>query len=341
LAGEYNRVTKQLAKANEKLKQAKATRDDYRKSTKDNYDDFSTVEIGDEENKGTTLQEFLAENRKRVDTLKTFHAKLKKLADMGLNDDLYKQLLEQGPENIPFLDELIKGGTQAINEVNSLDYRLDKVAGWLGTSGATELYQAGVDAAQGIVDGLKSKQAELKETMETLASYIVNTIKEELKIKSPSRVLMEVGKYTATGLAEGIADNAKLVEKASSDLGEGSVSALEEAMRSLGTAVPDLVDLQPTITPVLDLSKVTSSAAGMGGLFGKQSLAVGASSASASSVLAAYKAQLDGDSVAAEFGRPGGFTYIQHNTSPKALNESEIYRQTKNQLSKVKGALTT
>ena len=33
------------------------------------------------------------------------------------------------------------------------------------------------------------------------------------------------------------------------------------------------------------------------------------------------------------------FTFIQNNTSPKALSEATIYRQTKNQISTAKGAL--
>jgi hypothetical protein len=32
---------------------------------------------------------------------------------------------------------------------------------------------------------------------------------------------------------------------------------------------------------------------------------------------------------------------VQNNTSPKALSSAELYRQTNNQLSRAKGALTT
>ena len=35
----------------------------------------------------------------------------------------------------------------------------------------------------------------------------------------------------------------------------------------------------------------------------------------------------------------GGVTFIQNNTSPKALSEADIYRQTKNQLSTIKQKL--
>jgi hypothetical protein len=53
----------------------------------------------------------------------------------------------------------------------------------------------------------------------------------------------------------------------------------------------------------------------------------------------AHNAQLILDASKADGSSKGDITYIQNNTSPKALSTVELYRQTRNQLSTLKGDL--
>jgi hypothetical protein len=104
--------------------------------------------------------------------------------------------------------------------------------------------------------------------------------------------------------------------------------------------VPDMVDLQPTITPVLDVSQLRNSATGLDSIFGSRSLSVGASVTSASLAASAINKVQEGyTGTGSDSEVSSAITFVQNNLSPKALSEAEIYRQTNNQLSKLKGAL--
>jgi hypothetical protein len=70
---------------------------------------------------------------------------------------------------------------------------------------ADTMYDAGAQAGQGFLTGLKAQQVALQKQMESLANALVNAVKKKLKIKSPSRVFRDqVGKMVALGTAAGI-----------------------------------------------------------------------------------------------------------------------------------------
>lgn len=335
LAKEYEKVVVQLEAAQEVLSDLKQEREDYNNEIADQHDDFVTVDSED-----SSLAKFLDDTRKKLDETQALREKLAAVADLGLNDKLYQQLVEQGVEAIPFLDEIISGGASAIEELNRLDKDLDTISSGLGSDASSKLHDAGVNMAQGIVDGLVSKEAELKGAMEKLADYMVKAIKKNLGIKSPSRVFAEIGKYATDGLVEGLKKHAPVVEKAADELGGRATSAMENALKYLGEIVPDEMNLEPTITPVLDLTQITSQSGAINSLLAARQLAVSASATNAAAAAAGIEDNVAAADMMAMEAR-GNTTFNQINQSPKALNDSEIYRQTTNLLSKAKGELTT
>ena len=88
------------------------------------------------------------------------------------------------------------------------------------------------------------------------------------------------------------------------------------------------MDTTPVIRPVLDLSDVRSQAGTIGALLNRQQ---------AMSISAGMNTPLvtnqNGDA------QPASFSFTQNNYSPKALSSIDIYRQTKNQFSALKGAV--
>jgi hypothetical protein len=102
--------------------------------------------------------------------------------------------------------------------------------------------------------------------------------------------------------------------------------------------VNDHVNLNPVITPVLDLTNVKSSAAQLGGMLSITPIRV---TASASAAARGFQDNLDAQTmIPADGTTPAGDTiYNQYNNSPAALSTADIYRQTKNQLSAKKGEL--
>ena len=113
--------------------------------------------------------------------------------------------------------------------------------GWGGAAGVAtrelqnkfrpNLRRAGINAAQGAIDGMLSKLGELKSTAKYLASKVNGAFNAWLKIRSPSRVMMESGKFVVEGVAEGIEDAAHVAEKAAAKLGEDVEVAFDATPR--------------------------------------------------------------------------------------------------------------
>jgi phage-related protein len=79
--------------------------------------------------------------------------------------------------------------------------------------------QWGKDFINGLINGIKSMVAGVIKTVTDLAKSIADAVRGTLGIKSPSKVMAEIGGYTVQGLAKGIIDSKGLVTDAISGLG--------------------------------------------------------------------------------------------------------------------------
>ncbi|MBM3188977.1 MAG: hypothetical protein FJZ90_09690, partial [Chloroflexi bacterium] len=77
-----------------------------------------------------------------------------------------------------------------------------------------EIEQAGKDLIAGFVEGIKGAPGVVADAAKGVASGVVNAVRGFLDAKSPSRVMIDIGKDTMTGLAMGIDQGqAKVLEK--------------------------------------------------------------------------------------------------------------------------------
>ena len=97
------------------------------------------------------------------------------------------------------------------------------------------LFSVGKDLIHGLIRGIGSMAGAVWSKAREIANGIGRTIKNALGIKSPSRVLMEIGKWTSIGLAEGIEDYAYLVDKASDMLAESAIPDVRNIDMSYAT----------------------------------------------------------------------------------------------------------
>ena len=337
LSKQHAVLATKLADANKALVDAKKVRDDYAASISDQFDNLPTIAAD------TKLSDFVTELQSQIDDTKTFVAALQKLRDLGLSDKMYRELLAKGPAALPFINELLASGKIGVESINNLSGALDKVAEDLGSSAGIALYQAGVDAAAGLVRGLASQQAAIDKQMNVIAASMLAAIKKTLGIKSPSKAFAEIGRQSAEGVAAGIDAYSSAAAKAAEGLGVDTVMALQKTISGMSDLIGEEMDLNPTITPVLDLSAVKDQAGKIGDILPQGQISVNSAYQMANDASAAYSAY---KAAMASATTPGGepvapVQFIQNNTSPKALSTAEIYRQTKNQISVAKGALTT
>jgi tape measure domain-containing protein len=335
LAGDYDRISADLEKKKDQLKEAQKAYDDYYNSIKTKYSALPTLDVS------STLDDYFNAIRDATQANIKFKATMEQLRSLGLDDNQYKKFMEQGTAIQPFLDQLLASGGDTVAELNKIDMSLVQSANDLGKSGADALYKSGVDIAQGLVDGLETQLKTITDKMKVIGKAIADEIKKELGIKSPSKVFAEIGGNTMKGLAIGIEKNTNVVDMSARRAGQMAIESMKKSLGSISEVVSGDLEVQPTIAPVLDLTKFRKDAVGMNDILTPAPVQPSVSAQTAfatNSAVEDTKAAVEAFTALQQTGTTVELTQI--NNSPKALSSAEIYRQTKNQLSIMKGALS-
>lgn len=117
----------------------------------------------------------------------------------------------------------------------------------LGSNLINALKKGLIDAKDNLVKGAQN-----------VGDTVIGAIKKVFKIKSPSRVFIEIGKYLDEGLAIGLEDYASKAEDASEYVGKSVVNSMSSTLSNIADLVSDEMDAEPTIRPVLDLTDITN-----------------------------------------------------------------------------------
>ena len=257
-------VAKKLEAANEKLADAIAMRDDYRDSVIGSVKSFNAIitteaQVIDGVTQALTSKDITSNLRDRLAKTKKFQSDLRTLMGMGLSNDAYKQLVDAGVEQGgAFADALVRGGYGGVQDLNNLVADINKTAKSLGLEASNRLYQAGVNAAKGLVDGLNSLSDKLDSAADKLGKRIASALRRALGIKSPSRKMYEAMGYVGDGISDGLdAQRAKVdsaVERLSSRIAVSPEVAAYAARQGTspevsGNTTFDLTVVTPTEDP--------------------------------------------------------------------------------------------
>jgi tape measure domain-containing protein len=182
----------------------------------------------------------------------------------------------------------------------------------------------------GLVSGITDGAAKVISALLSIAKDAWKAAKDWLLSKSPSKRFMELGRSIPEGMIIGIEALAGGVVNATSDLADDAVDGINYAFSMISDLLDGDINLDPTITPVMDMSDILAGSEIIDELFGRKTLSLVPAIAYPNTVPVAT----DSQGVAA-----GGsvVSFEQNNYSPKALSRAEIYRQTKNQLRAAKG----
>jgi tape measure domain-containing protein len=88
--------------------------------------------------------------------------------------------------------------------------------------------KAGVEIANGFRDGIRERAALVNNAVQFLAKGAVDEACSILKIKSPSRIFIELGKFVSEGLAIGIENNADLVDESIDNVGTSLIDTFKD-----------------------------------------------------------------------------------------------------------------
>lgn len=190
----------------------------------------------------------------------------------------------------------------------------------------------------GIKTGIGNETSSLFRYIESIANQCINKLDITWSVRSPSRETQWRAMQFVNGLVVGIRDNQKYAIYAIEDLAEDTLATLNRVLDSdQDGAIRPVLDMseivtqmdtfgsdsewKPVITPVLDMSGVEPGLRNLNAIAGYRAPQVTETNAGIDT----------GDNA------DSPVTFNQYNYSPKALSRLEIYRQTKNQLSMMKG----
>ncbi|MEV0619603.1 phage tail tape measure protein [Nonomuraea sp. NPDC050404] len=143
--------------------------------------------------------------KNRVQALKDFAANVTALAKSGLNKETLRQIIQAGPEAGASMAEMLVGADGSeIKAINKAQTQINKVATQVGKAGADAMYDTGKKAGDGYLKGLEESLKKTDALMTKIVKALVTAVKRELKIKSPSVVMAEIGQYTMQGLSQGM-----------------------------------------------------------------------------------------------------------------------------------------
>ena len=163
---------------------------------------------------------------------------------------------------------IVNGASDVVSGIQSLVQQgIDALSGFVDS-----FFTAGANLVQGLIDGIVSMVGSAIDSIVGLGKNLWANFTAFWDEHSPSRRMRGGGVNIVRGLAIGIHNTAKEAVHSIQDLSKSMYDAFSGTADILNDAINSEIDLSPTITPVMDLSCVTSSAGALNGMFGDQTM---------------------------------------------------------------------
>lgn len=198
----------------------------------------------------------------------------------------------------------------------------------------TDFYNAGKYLVEGFADGITANTYLAEARARAMAAAAARAAERELDEHSPSKVGYRIGDFFGFAFVNAISDYADKSYKAGTNMAAAAKNGLSNAISKIREFVDGEMEVQPTIRPVLDLSEVRSGAGRLTAILSRSQ---------AMKISSSMNRETTGEIQNGD-GTPSvgnSYSFVQNNYSPKALSRIDIYRQTKNQFSALKGLVET
>ena len=121
------------------------------------------------------------------------------------------------------------------------------------------LVGAGRSLIEGLINGITSMASNVASKARSVVEGAINAAKSALKINSPSKVFIEIGKFVDQGFINGMEQYSSRVAKSASGVANKVVDNFSKPLSSISSLIDSDVNMTPVITPVLDLSNVQAN----------------------------------------------------------------------------------
>jgi len=235
-------LTKKLEDQKAILERIKSDRDSMQKSIADNL--FSSFNLSDTiqnaDSTGwrppTSAADIATYAKNKLTTMKKYNSTMKSLIKAGYNQAIVMDIASMKPEDAIYLAEALLKDKSYMSSINSAYTQMFGAGGNKNINGETgegytaglanstgkfladSFYGLGISAQQGLVNGLTKDVSALEKAARIMADQLTNTFKSIMGIKSPSRVMMKLGKFIPEGLALGIDSGTSMVSKSMTNM---------------------------------------------------------------------------------------------------------------------------
>lgn len=307
--------------------------------------------------KAVTGISLVANLESQVVEFRTWQSNIKTLVSKGLDEGLIQELESMGPKSLaqikalnsltkPELDKYVSlwkmkyndAKTQAVGELSGMQVASSVEIQALTKTASTELddYQntwstkmsdltkSSVTELGTLYDEWVTKLGPVRAATESLFENMTNNIKST--ISGPNWT--NIGSNIMNGIKDGI---------------NGNTSSAIESLKSAISGISDIlalsIDSAPVIRPVIDLSNIEAGGKQIDSIFGK-GIVINTSSINKKIPIMTTTPVTSTQNQNGTISQTAPITFTQNNYSPKTLSKLEIYRQTKNQISAMKGLVT-
>ena len=191
-------------------------------------------------------------------------------------------------------------------------------------------YDAGRYLVEGFTNGIRNYASSAATAAANMASSAKTAADRALDNGSPSKIMMQVGRFFTEGFSIGITDREDMVSDSSEKVARKAISTLNDMLAT--SSIDDMFDASPTITPVLDLSAISKQA---GSIDSMLSRSIAPSEAELREIDRRFRQNESGSRTAEKDASGPKSVNIEYNqtlNSPTSLSRYDIYRQTSNQL---------
>ena len=122
----------------------------------------------------------------------------------------------------------------------------------------TSYYDAGAYVVDGFADGITGNIPKVKNAAVAMAKAAKRAAEKELDENSPSKEFFKIGDFAGLGFVNALDSYAVKAYDASARMASSAKEGFREAIDKVNSILENGVEVQPTISPVLDLSSVSS-----------------------------------------------------------------------------------
>lgn len=270
---------------------------------------------------GDLLQIFAAEGQNSYEKVMAFaNATDEQLGELVSKYREYQKLTEEAADRA-----LAAVGASYTDAAMSATEALIKA---FQTNGATRLeetaYNAGMMIITGVKEGLGNSMPEIISATEDTAEAVSTTVS--------TKIGESVGKSINEGVVQSVANSVESTVNA-------AIEKFKMAVDAVNSYVQETLQSEFTITVHVNTSEIDAAVARMNqAVYGINTQAVETQDA----YVSARQASIPTVDITPTEPAPTqdvNVTYVQNNYSPKSLSRTEIYRQTRNQLSTIEGVV--